>query len=150
MRQAPRQPFDLACDDSRSPRSPRSPRLPPLANLVDIPRPIAGFACARCHRVRFFTRVRAGEAWNQLIAYLTAGLLYGREVPRPPWFTAQRRKPYKPRPGAPPARRRAQVRQRLVRGDAIATIAADLRLAPASVTPTPQRRPSTASSATSP
>jgi hypothetical protein len=69
-----------------------------------------------------------------LIAYLTGGLLYGHEVERPSWFTAQRQRPYKPRPGAAPAARRQQVRDRLLRGEDRATIAAALRITIGSVT----------------
>ena len=118
-----------------SPRAPRAPGpLPRLAQVIEIPQRVTGFACQRCHRVRFFSRTRLAEAWNQLIAYLTAGLLYGHEVERPSWFTTQRQRPYKPRPGAPPAARRQQVRDLLLRGQDRATIARELHITIAGVT----------------
>ena len=92
------------------------------------------FACHRCHRVRFFTRVRVGEAWNQLIAYLTGGLLYGHEVERPTWFTANRQRPYKPRPGAAPALRREQVARPPAPRRLPRDIAAELRITIGTVT----------------
>ncbi|HEX8342537.1 MAG TPA: hypothetical protein VF624_16670 [Tepidisphaeraceae bacterium] len=58
------------------------------------PRPPLAFACTRCHRVRYLTRVgRAG--WHEFVGYLTAGLLYGREVPMPPWWP-KRVRTYRP------------------------------------------------------
>jgi hypothetical protein len=38
----------------------------------------ATFAYTRCHRVRYFTSLTA-SSWNQLIATLGGGLLYGHE-----------------------------------------------------------------------
>ena len=68
------------------------------------------FACARCHRVQFFTRA-SSDAWNLLIATLSGGLLYGREVPRPADFLpARRRRPYRPM-----INRSAPQRQRVLR-----------------------------------
>jgi hypothetical protein len=48
-----------------------------------------GFACARCHRVRYFTRA-SRDFWNDLVACLSCCLLYGREVERPAWATKKR------------------------------------------------------------
>jgi len=66
------------------------------------------------------------EAWNQVIAYLTQGLLYGREVERPQWFTKDRKRPYKPHANDRPAIRRTQVRELLLKGSSRADIAAEL------------------------
>jgi DNA-binding NarL/FixJ family response regulator len=98
--------------------------IPRLAQIIDIPRKIDGFACRRCHRVKFFSRLQS-EAWNDLIAYMTAGLLYGREVPRPAWFTPDRKRPYKPMPNRS-APKREQVLERLLKGWPRTRIAADL------------------------
>ncbi len=101
--------------------------LPRIAELVDIPRPIDGFACEPCHRIRQFSRV-AHDAWNTLVTYASAGLLYGHEVPRPEAFTkstrAQSRKlPHTPRPNAKPSARREQVTDLLLQGLTYAAIA---------------------------
>jgi DNA-binding CsgD family transcriptional regulator len=115
--------LDLRDPNDRAARS----KPPKLADIVEIPRAIQRFACARCHRVKFFTRV-ANEAWNDLIAYLTAGLLYGREVPRPEWFTKDRKRAYVPRPTAAPSKRRLQVLELLLKGLSYAEIGQQLGL----------------------
>ena len=76
----------------------------------------------------------SNESWNQIVAYLTAGLLYGREVPRPDWFTKDRKRPYKPRPGFPPARRRQQVLDALLKGHTPQRICSDLDMKPGALT----------------
>jgi DNA-binding NarL/FixJ family response regulator len=100
---------------------------PRLAQCIDVPRKLEGFACGHCHRVKFLSRLQP-EAWNDVIAYLTAGLLYGREVPRPDWFTKDRKRPYKPLINARPALQRERVLERLLEGHPRAKIAADLRM----------------------
>ncbi len=102
--------------------------LPPLAQINNIPAYADGFACHRCHRVKFFSRTR-NDSWNQLIAYLTGGLLYGHEVPRPADFT-KRKRPYRPRLGFPPPLRRRQVLKLLLKGHTRAQITASLRMSP--------------------
>lgn len=52
------------------------------------------FACVKCHRVRYFTSLDH-DAWNQLVAFISGGLLYGTEAKRPDWFTPRRRRIYK-------------------------------------------------------
>src|ERR1041385_8974483 len=84
------------------------------------------FACKRCHRVKFLSRLQ-NEAWNDVIAYLTQGLLYGKEVSKPDWFTPARKRPYKPMPFRV-APRREQVLDRLLRGHARSQIDADLHM----------------------
>lgn len=84
-------------------------------------RPAACFACAACHRVKGFTRVDS-IGWNQLVTHLSAGLLYGREVPKPAWWTAERKVVYTPR-GATAARH-ARIEAGLAAGKSPAEIAA--------------------------
>src|SRR5207302_1418593 len=47
--------------------------------------PLPTFACDKCHRIKRFSRCDP-NAWNEAVTYLSAGLLYGREVQRPDWF----------------------------------------------------------------
>ena len=53
-------------------------------------------ACEHCWGVRrtSFTDYRG---WNDLAAYLTGGLLYGREVKKPDGFEYERKRAYKAR-----------------------------------------------------
>jgi hypothetical protein len=48
------------------------------------------FACEKCHKIRRVSRCDP-NAWNEIVTYLSAGLLYGREVERPSWFAKSRR-----------------------------------------------------------
>jgi DNA-binding CsgD family transcriptional regulator len=85
------------------------------------------FACTRCHRVRYFSRVgRSG--WNALIAHCTGGLLYGHEVRRPDYWGAEekRRRAYRPSKGRAPSKRRAEVVELLRAGKRIGEIAREL------------------------
>jgi DNA-binding CsgD family transcriptional regulator len=59
------------------------------ADLME--RPPATFACGRCHGVYFFSSIADG-AWNEVIGYLTGGMLYGCEVERPASFVPERRR----------------------------------------------------------
>jgi DNA-binding CsgD family transcriptional regulator len=47
--------------------------------------PNSSFACEKCHKIRRISRCDP-NAWNEIVTYLSAGLLYGREVQRPAWF----------------------------------------------------------------
>jgi DNA-binding CsgD family transcriptional regulator len=85
------------------------------------------FACERCHQIQRLSRT-SPDAWNVVVAYLSQGLLYGREVERPAWFTRDRKQVYVPRPRAKPAKRFAQVIDLLVQGQTRAQIAAQLGL----------------------
>src|SRR5205823_5567113 len=59
---------------------------------ADLPQgPPAAFACGDCHGVYFFSSIAPG-AWNEVIGYLTAGMLYGCEVERPESFVAERKR----------------------------------------------------------
>jgi len=53
-------------------------------------------ACEHCWKLR---RVRFTDhrGWNELVSYLSGGLLYGREVEKPSDFEYERRVAYKPR-----------------------------------------------------
>ncbi len=48
------------------------------------------FACEKCHRLRRQSRTDP-NAWNELVTYLSAGLLYGHEVDRPSWYPNPKR-----------------------------------------------------------
>ena len=76
---------------------------------------------------RFFSRLEA-DLWNNVIAYFTQGLLYGREVPRPAWLTKDRKRAYRPHINRAPSERIAQVTELLLRGLSRAQIAARLGL----------------------
>jgi hypothetical protein len=91
------------------------------------PAPKPGFACARCHRVRHIGRCHP-DSWNELVTYLSAGLLFGREVPRPDWFDRERKLDYHPRPTRAPSVRRPQIERGLLAGKTIRQIAADIGL----------------------
>jgi tRNA-dihydrouridine synthase len=64
----------------------------------EVPAPNRCFACRRCHGVITFSRAHLQYSWNQVVLHCSGGLMYGREVPRPPWLTAQRKRAYTPRP----------------------------------------------------
>jgi hypothetical protein len=93
-------------------------------------RPLASsFACYSCHRIRCFSRVDAKNSWNELVSYLSGGLLYGHEVEKPDWFMreTQRKREYRPRANRP-APRREQVLRRILNGWTITQIASDLKM----------------------
>jgi DNA-binding NarL/FixJ family response regulator len=77
----------------------------------------------------------AADYWNEIVSYLTAGLLYGREVERP--GTIQRaRSPKRPYPNAPtgrPCPRRDEVFQRVLHGWTVKAIARHMRCTKANV-----------------
>lgn len=98
----------------------------PIGDADELPTPPPSFACYKCHRVRFTGRADRSD-WNYIIAYLTGGLLFGREVTPPKWYTPARKLPYRPQIHRP-APRRGQVFRRLMNGWSIRKIAADLRI----------------------
>jgi hypothetical protein len=102
--------------------------LPPIDNL----RRARGFACDLCHGVRPFSRVDR-NGWNETVCYLTGGLVYGREVPKPSWLTCDRKRAYRPIPSRAPSERRLQVQERLLRGWSYKRIAADMKVAEGTV-----------------
>jgi DNA-binding NarL/FixJ family response regulator len=90
------------------------------------------FACTRCHGVRHFSPVARGS-WNYLICYLSAGLLYGREVPKPAWYVPERLRPYHPLPRRAASQRQQQVLDRLKQGWPMTRIALELRIGTSAV-----------------
>lgn len=114
----------LPCGPARQPERPDvSPTPPPSLRR---PRrriaPSLAFACHHCHRVRYLTLNTDG--WNHLVTHLTAGLLYGHEVPRPESITHTRKRRFAPHTRATP--RRDQVQSLLLRGLTSKQIAAAL------------------------
>jgi hypothetical protein len=111
-------------------RSSAENRNPPFVAL-SLRRFVASpsFACYSCHRIRCFSRVDAKNSWNELVSYLSGGLLYGREVEKPDWFAreAQRKRDYCPR-ASRAAPRREQVLRRMLIGWTITQIASDLKM----------------------
>jgi DNA-binding NarL/FixJ family response regulator len=85
-------------------------------------------ACTRCHGVENVSRASPGS-WNRLVAYLSGGLLYGREVAKPAGFHVRRRE-YRPQTRRAPARRREQVLRRVLNGWTIEQIARDMEITP--------------------
>jgi DNA-binding NarL/FixJ family response regulator len=108
------------------------------------------FACYKCHRVRFISPIDR-NFWNTLITYLSRGLLYGRDVPRPAEFRPEttinratdgagpcrsgadevrehlRKRPYRPQTNRP-APRRAMVLRRILNGWSPRKIARDMQI----------------------
>jgi DNA-binding CsgD family transcriptional regulator len=96
---------------------------PELVRRAEAPPPeIDGLACMRCHGVRYLNRTHPG-CWNHLISYLSGGLMFGAEVPRPQWVKPVRTRAYAPRPGCEPSKRRAEMVERLLEGLTYAQIA---------------------------
>jgi hypothetical protein len=80
--------FDMP-EDSAPPRL-AGQWFPGLSDPIPRPR---SFACKECWGVRP-TRAASRQGWNDFITQISGGLLYGREVPRPPdIFPMKRRKP---------------------------------------------------------
>jgi len=59
------------------------------ADLPHIPPPT--FACHRCHQINPASPIEP-RFWNHVISYLTAGLLFGHEVPTPASFIPHRQR----------------------------------------------------------
>ena len=53
-------------------------------------------ACERCWQVKRLTFTNS-TGWNELVSYLSGGLLYGREVQQPSAFEYERRRAYRSR-----------------------------------------------------
>ncbi len=103
---------------------PQPPTPDPLPTTPDFPT----FACAACLRLRRFSRCDR-NAWNEVVTYLSGGLLFGREVRRPGWFTPDRKLAHAPRPTRAPSIRRPQIERLLLAGRTFRQIAAELGLA---------------------
>jgi hypothetical protein len=84
------------------------------------------FACDGCNRVSGYSGV-APRTWNDVVSYLSRGLLYGHEVARPACAVPKRRHAYvaKKRPAAA---RRAAVLEGILNGRTSGQIAADLHV----------------------
>ena len=95
------------------------------------------FGCGPCSGVTYMS-LSTSTGWNQLISYLTRGLLRGPEVPRPQCAAGQRKilyAPRRPRSSSPAnLRRRAHACKRLMEGWTSARIAAELEVSLATVT----------------
>lgn len=83
----------------------------------------SSFACQRCHQIRRTTPLDVNH-WNQVITYLSGGLLYGREVPKPAEFNAEpiRRRRYIPQLTRQ-APRRKEILRKLLDGWSVPRIA---------------------------
>jgi hypothetical protein len=101
------------------------PEFDELDAVPDSPR---AMGCARCPRVRYFSRTTAAS-WNALIAHASGGLLYGREVRKPDYFRPTRRRRYTRHLNRKPSRRRAEVLAMLREGRRVKEIAAGLGIA---------------------
>jgi DNA-binding CsgD family transcriptional regulator len=91
-------------------------------DVAEMPR---AFACTRCHRVRYFSRL-GRHGWNELIAHSTGGLLYGHEVRRPDYWEETRKRTYRRSAARAPSKRRAEVLSLLRAGKRIGEIAREL------------------------
>jgi hypothetical protein len=85
------------------------------------------FACVRCHNVLYHSSI-SPDAWNHLIAHLSAGLLYGSEVAMPSWYVRKRKKPFKAMINREPSKRREQILPMLLAGIGVTKIARELRV----------------------
>ena len=98
--------------------------------VEDLPRV---FGCTRCHRVRYFSKVDR-HGWNALIGHSTGGLLYGREVRRPEFWKATRKRAYRPSSGRAKSKRLEEVRERLLAKKTIEEIGRELGISGNTVT----------------
>jgi DNA-binding CsgD family transcriptional regulator len=104
---APRTLFDFLGYDparSKSCRSPSKKYLP--YDVHDVPTPPGTFACGACHGVVSTTRTK-GTAWNEVVSWLTRGMLYGHEVEKPKWYKSERKVARHRKLGKPAAKREA-------------------------------------------
>jgi DNA-binding CsgD family transcriptional regulator len=85
----------------------------------------SALGCGRCAGVWYLSRVNPGS-WNRVVSYLSGGLLYGREVPKPAGWHDARKLAYRPKSRGREARRRGQVLRRVLNGWTAQRIARDL------------------------
>jgi DNA-binding NarL/FixJ family response regulator len=90
------------------------------------------FACMVCHGVMYHSRLNY-ETWNRLVSHLSAGLLFGHEVPRPSWYGQQRKRPFVTKLRRAPSNRREQIRRMLLDGFGVTKIALELGLSKSTV-----------------
>lgn len=74
----------------------------------DVAPPLPCFACGPCHQINDEGRLRS-QGWDTLIAHITGGLLYGREVKKPSWYTAAGKKRFVPRPACQTSKLQAAI-----------------------------------------
>jgi len=93
------------------------------------PSNLSSFACHSCHHIRFFTRTTR-DSWGHFITHVTAGLLFGHEIPKPKDFNAptHRKRKYRPTLNRPPSQRRQQVLDHLLQGHPYDQIARQLNV----------------------
>jgi DNA-binding NarL/FixJ family response regulator len=115
----------VGCDGVRARIADRTPSL-------QTPSPPTSFACAKCHRIHHVS-LASTTGWNEIITYLTGGLLYGHEVKRPEWFSLKRKTPYYPKPNREPSKRRQQIEQLMLKGLPIQRVAQTLSLSKGTV-----------------
>jgi DNA-binding CsgD family transcriptional regulator len=95
-----------------------------------LPEPAPTFACHDCHNIRYFSST-IHSSWNHVVAYLSGGLLYGREVARAEWFQVKRKRAY--RKHNVPMVRGAEVERHLLNGLKYDDIAKEMKIALATV-----------------
>ncbi len=82
----------------------------PYAGRYDTPEPHFCLACQRCHHLFGLARTpkSISKSWSLLIAHLSGGLLFGREVKRPASFSALRQNKPLARPRSSPRRNKLE------------------------------------------
>ncbi len=89
------------------------------------------FACGKCHGVMHFTGATV-QGWNMVVSWLTRGMLYGREVQKPWWYRAERKRARRRILGRP-AEKRDAVFSRMRLGWTIQQIALNLKMSKSAV-----------------
>ena len=85
-----------------------------------------GFACRPCHRLTNFQHGHRNH-WNEMVSYLSWGLLYGSEVEQPPSWAPVKKRTVKKRGMSEKTRQRhAALAQRLMEGWTYGQIAVEL------------------------
>jgi DNA-binding CsgD family transcriptional regulator len=91
--------------------------------LLDRPAATPCFACYRCHRVRQFSRgMHPRLWWNLLIAHVSEGMLFGREVERPESLNCRWKRAFM-KPKSMPSPRTDEVARLLADGLTYAAVA---------------------------
>lgn len=95
------------------------------------------WACHHCHNIKYISFITK-DGWNEFIAHLTSGLLYGHEVERPKSLKPKRKRKYKPRPRKAP--RQDQAKSLRAQGKSHKEIAKAMHISPKSVSSYLKRR----------
>jgi DNA-binding NarL/FixJ family response regulator len=104
---APRTLFDyLGYDPGRSKSCRTQSQKYQPYDVHDMPKPPGTFACAACHGVVTTSRA-GGTAWNDVVSWLSRGMLYGHEVEKPQWYVAERKVARHRKLGKPAVKREA-------------------------------------------